>query len=780
VLAALALWCGGAPASDAGFEAPGALLDELDRVQSLRWWAARAGLAEVVAECAAREDSLVLRLGEVCSGAPTLSVDVAAGAAAELLRRGRSAAALAALEACREEGSEDAEFLRALCLEREGRCGEAAERYGSYASRGGLLGDYALFFASNCLARRGGSAAALDPLRRIVSKWKHSPLWAEAALGLCEHCLELKRYDECQELAREVAARAPSSTSRVTAKYMAARALEGAGRPMEAAATYWEVVRDHPSHPKAGRAYRTFSRIRTSTGPPLTREERFIGATALLNTGNVGEAYRLFGELAAGGGAYRREARVEMAAINYRRRRYSKAARQYLELAERGGMDRAEAMLRAGKALIRAGKYERAFEILEDVAQGSGAAAVRAEAVWEAARERESLDRVQEAAEDYRRLAELFPSSSFARAARWRRGFCLYLLGDWEGALAAFDEASETARAPHREAQAYYWKAKALARLGKLSEAHASLRTAAAFGPGCYYGARALLALGSGERPWETAGADSRDPFAELVRGAQSGDALDSPGADSARGYPGRGVLPGPLEPALDPAGWHYSRGIRLLLWGRPERAVGELREAVRAGYRKEAIVDVLFFYGQYRQAMRLGGDSPPDDVSSAGENGCYYKFPVAFAEHVWRRCRDAELDPYLVLALMRQESRFDPKAVSWAGAYGLMQLMPSTARRAAKGLGVRWRGTRDLLRPASNIRLGTAELESLLEELGGVPEALAGYNAGRSRALAWAEGIEDADAYIERIGYRQTRDYVKLVLRDYLLYRRLYGPSVP
>ena len=152
------------------------------------------------------------------------------------------------------------------------------------------------------------------------------------------------------------------------------------------------------------------------------------------------------------------------------------------------------------------------------------------------------------------------------------------------------------------------------------------------------------------------------------------------------------------------------------------------------------------------------------------------FLYPTAFSLLVARESAVSGIDPYLVYSLMKQESLFDPRAVSPAFAYGLMQLLPSTARRVSGNADI---GGEDLFDPALNIRLGSAYLAELSRRFSGdAVFMLAGYNAGEAAADTWRTryGKLDIDETIERITYRETRDYVKKVLANYRNYLRLYG----
>jgi len=138
-------------------------------------------------------------------------------------------------------------------------------------------------------------------------------------------------------------------------------------------------------------------------------------------------------------------------------------------------------------------------------------------------------------------------------------------------------------------------------------------------------------------------------------------------------------------------------------------------------------------------------------------------------------------LDPYLVAGLIRQESTFRPAVVSRAGAVGLMQLMPGTARDVARRSGVEWERHWDVVADA-NLHLGTTHLSGLLKRYGRVAPALAAYNAGGRPVARWLRYPEADDAYgfVERIPYVETRGYVRTVLRNQALYRALYPEVAP
>lgn len=153
--------------------------------------------------------------------------------------------------------------------------------------------------------------------------------------------------------------------------------------------------------------------------------------------------------------------------------------------------------------------------------------------------------------------------------------------------------------------------------------------------------------------------------------------------------------------------------------------------------------------------------------------------YPLHYRGVVWTAATDHGVDPYLVAAVIRQESRWRPRAVSRQGARGLMQIMPETGQWAGEKMGLGPVTPEDLFDPVVNIRIGTWYLSQLLREFdGNWAAALAAYNGGRHNVHEWLEaGRWDGEArHLAEIPFPETREFVSDVLRDYQWYRRLYA----
>jgi soluble lytic murein transglycosylase len=157
--------------------------------------------------------------------------------------------------------------------------------------------------------------------------------------------------------------------------------------------------------------------------------------------------------------------------------------------------------------------------------------------------------------------------------------------------------------------------------------------------------------------------------------------------------------------------------------------------------------------------------------------------FPLPVRAAIERHSRAQSLDPFLVAALIRQESEFNVKVVSYANAYGLMQLVPATGRELARHFGIRRLNTAQLLTADRNLQLGTYYFRKLLNSYDGEPEiALAAYNAGPSRANSWRTWgpFREPAEFVETVPFHQTRGYIQIVLRNADVYRRLYAGKTP
>jgi len=337
--------------------------------------------------------------------------------------------------------------------------------------------------------------------------------------------------------------------------------------------------------------------------------------------------------------------------------------------------------------------------------------------------------------------------------ALWAVGLAAWRLGDLETAHTHFARlagASDTS--PWLTAAGAYWAARAALRLRQPAEA-STLLTQAAEHPRTFYGLLARRALGLPPRlRWERTGLTAAERAAL--------------GASAA----GR-------------------RAMALVQVGRTELAEAELRGIYgdAAPDQQDAILRLADIGGMSSLAYRLAmaraaqAEAAAADGAVTGLDNALYPVPLWKPEDGWR------LDRALIFAFMRQESAFDPDARSYAGAHGLMQVLPSTAAFIANDRRYRWRsGRKELLSPEVNIAIGQKYLEHLLEMEdidGNLFFAAVAYNGGPGNLRRWRKRSSFGDdplLFIETIPARETRIYVERVLTNFWIYRNRLGQPTP
>lgn len=203
------------------------------------------------------------------------------------------------------------------------------------------------------------------------------------------------------------------------------------------------------------------------------------------------------------------------------------------------------------------------------------------------------------------------------------------------------------------------------------------------------------------------------------------------------------------------------------------KEAITEVTKKVKDSKRIDIVVAAGFSLqkiGSYKNSISLAS-SIKTELSADDYRDLMY--PLAFWPVVESASKRFDLDPFLVLSIIREESRFEPEARSPAGALGLMQLMPGTASRIIKKASLETNQYKDLKDIKTNIGIGAFYLKELLKEFQSMTLAIAAYNAGEERVRDWvARGnYRSADEFIEDIPYDETRNYVKRVLTTYLNY---------
>lgn len=222
------------------------------------------------------------------------------------------------------------------------------------------------------------------------------------------------------------------------------------------------------------------------------------------------------------------------------------------------------------------------------------------------------------------------------------------------------------------------------------------------------------------------------------------------------------------------------ARSYALLRAGLRAEAVSEWSFAMRGRSDNDLILAALHARASgFYDRMIAAADRTQQDHDFS------LRFPVPFKEAVLPAAKEQRVDPWWVMGLIRQESRFIPDVKSPVGATGLMQIMPATGKMLAKSVGLKTGSGLQLADVTTNVKLGTTYMRQLHDRFGGSALlASAAYNAGPSRAVSWRAALPkaiDGAAFAESIPFPETRDYVKRVLTNAVLYHAVHnGGTVP
>lgn len=444
--------------------------------------------------------------------------------------------------------------------------------------------------------------------------------------------------------------------------------------------------------------------------------------------------------------------------------------------------NRAYALIRMAVAQARLGNSAAARALYTQAAAASTASAPPA--LLEAARLAERDGDCQTAGAEYLDVARLYPAASEAGEALYRGGICQYRLGQASSARETWQRLIDSYPANTYAHPARFWAGKAALELGDAAQAAELWQGLRGEAADSYYTARAaelaeqkgvVLAIGQGDQRPENGQPDEAAALAEAEQWLA--------------GWAAPGVAdPASMRrlPAAVAADAQLRRGEAYLRVGMRGEALREF-DALRERFKDDPLAQyalALHFrdLGAYRHAtlaaVRLGALAP-DGLFEAPLFIQRLAYPTYFADIVEAEAAARGIDPFLIYALIRQESFFERGARSYAAAQGLTQVIPSTAEWIANAMAWPDFQPSDIYKPYLNIKFGVYYLWAALDMFDGNSyPALVGYNAGPGNARHWLEqaATEDDDLYVEEISLSEPKLYVRRVLAHYDIYRRLYG----
>jgi len=629
-----------------------------------------------------------------------------------------------------------------------------------------LIADYTAFWIAQAHAQDKNFQAVVPALDPVWRTQPASPLAGRAAVLGARALMELNQPKAALQMLARVA---PDLLPQPQGSLVAGQAKEATGDLVGATPHFQRVYFGYPLSDEETEAKVALARLQQQLGdrfPPAMPQARLERGQKLLDGKQVARAQDEYERMIPLlGGLERDQARVRAAAADYHARKteialralrslpvndpeadaerlyyialcYRRLEREPEMLATLDEMERRaassvwrqKALLAAANSLLvknEAAGYTRLYRACADAAPGTeDGAHCHWKVVW-----RSYLERRPSALTELRAHVTLYPASEKAGAALYYLGRLAEQAGDFAAAKRYWVEL-ET-RFPN-----YYYAMVVRARLkrAEVAQAGASLATA-----------NFLAGL----------------QFPERIRKADT--ATDTVTAQ------------------------RLERGRMLARAGLDKWAEGEMRFGVRAGERRVPLAmelaETAARRGSHDVSIRHIIGTLPDYLFMSRDAAPirFWKlaFPFPYRAKIERYAREQNLDPFLVAALIRQESLFDKDVVSYAKAIGLMQVMPGTGRELGRRVGL------GVVRPASlknadtNLKIGTYYLRRQLDAReGSVEETLAGYNAGPTRIPTWRSWADyrEPSEFVENIPFAQTRDYVQIITRNADIYRWLYA----
>jgi soluble lytic murein transglycosylase len=616
-----------------------------------------------------------------------------------------------------------------------------------------VLADYADFLAARSDHEAGNEAAAEALLHDFIQKYPESVFDVEAPELEATVLLAMHDLDGAQRVL--AAAAQGAATGRPGYQLAKGQVALAQGQATEADRLFKDLLLSHPLSPEAeiARARLTASGAEES----LTATELRSLGDAYYNAGRYGLAQDKYRALARQAGLSQ-EARAGFAvaavACDLKLKRLTAAAVEALpDTQDENGARRAYLLMELARNRNDIDGQQR---IVTDMESRFPQSEWLAEALYSSGNMYLLSRDYAKAVEYYGYLSAHFPQNKNAAAAHWRAGWLNYRQGLFADAAHTFDEQIHLYPSATETVAALYWRARLYeTQDNKPAVAAANYKAIVRAYQHFFYAQMArqrLAALGTLQ--------PVTDPEADRINAPE---------------------LP-PLDDSFPEDSEHLAKARLLANAGLNEYIPREIAADPDSGsWSALAEAQIYASFGETYRAMRALKRALPYAASASINSIPLVYWRILFPEPYWDTIKAESaknnLDPYLVASLIRQESEFNPAAVSYANAWGLMQLEPSAGRAMAREEGMTHFETFQLLDPETNIRLGTRYLRHTLDHFGGVQEyALAAYNAGDSRVVDWeaAGPYHGMDEFIESIPFTQTREYVEAILRNIETYRAI------
>jgi soluble lytic murein transglycosylase len=670
-----------------------------------------------------------------------------------------------------------AHYHLARALDGLERHAEARGHYLAYLGQQDVLTDLVYTQIAEQAAQAGDYQTAVEAYERAVESAPDLSQQYDLREQLGLAYASWGHYDEAVASLRSITEVSQNTSRLARIWYLIGQIYRQAGREAEAVDAFSQAVYGDP---QAGYAHAALVALVDA----LVEVDEFQRGLIDYYAGSYAAAAEAFGRYIEDTPDYDSDARY-YSALSYLANGFPERAIQECELAVSAFPKTiphwGDLWLVRARALAAQGRTSDAVTAYLAFADDNRDHAQAPDALWEAASLLEKDGQLGKAADVYTSLADRHVNDQRAPTARFRAGIARYRVDDLDGALVAWRELANGYPSSAQALGSRYWIGKVLWAEGDEQQARETLQLLADQHPYDYYGLRAAHLLANSGRPpgWPgsppslhltTEGAVLQEEAQAWLREWSGAD----PGADLS-------TVREDLASNL-----HFRRAIEFAALERLDAARDEL-ETLRAEYGQDAVAlyqiavvsrDLGIYAPSLRAAIGVTLLAPEESILEMPLFIQQLLYPAYFPDLVVEESRAYGLDPLLMFSLIRQESLFDDKIASWAGAVGLTQIMPSTGQWIAQMMPWPAYAERDLTRAYLNAKFGAWFMARILDMTeGNVAAALVGYNGGPTNAQHWFEAAKgDPDLFVEVIDRDEPQRYVREIYRQYDVYTRLYG----
>ena len=688
-------------------------------------------------------------------------------------------------------------FAQAVELRAAGRTTEALALFRQAAEAKAFpLADYAQFEVGETLYAGGAYEQAIPEYYQLVTGYFGSLLQPPANLMLGKAYFNSKNFPQAIKTFRNLINKYADAPEAAEASFLIARAKQGAGDWAGAYLAYGETDLLHPLTYFGKQSRLAIAALKKAHKKKLPKFQ--ASAAALFKKGmdyfdqdDFEMAANIFSRLAR---EYPKSRLVTEAWLMLGRAEMQSnqsAAISDLRRATAGPPNLAgRAHYYLGQAYGRRGDYDNAIVSLLKVTDRYPESGLADDAAYWIAYYYEQKGNTDGALGGYYNLIKSYPYSASVSAAIWRLGRIYYWNSDFKNAATYFHLAQ--VYPPGEDSpRCLFFEAKALERLGNRAAAIEGYQKLVDRYDHTYYAYRALDKINAYGLTFHNRSPFTGEDFSLALNDMEAPDAAKLAAIMEIWERANAEVL-GDSNSAEAQA--HLIKYKELMSLNLTDYAADEARYLVgiTSDTEKESVQtklgEMLVSRGNYRTPIRFA-DRRIKAAIMAGQQSAVPKkmwelsYPKAYWRQAVSQAAKFRTDPYLLLAVMREESRFNPRAKSRSSARGLMQIMPGTGRGIAKNLKYGSYRTAHLYEPAVNIEMGSYYLTDLIKRFSdNAYLAVAGYNGGPNRIKRYVDswyngnlGAVDIDEFVESIPIRETRLYVQKVMGSYFEYKRLY-----